>query len=144
MNDRHITIGRVTSEFDKGIGWLVFDNQLRLNAMSLEMWAQVEVILNDFMRNPEVKVVVMRGAGNQALISGADISQFEAKRNDAETAKSYSLIADKARATMSSFEKPLIAMIQGFCFGAGVDIAMRADIQLVAEDAIFCIPAARL
>lgn len=113
------------------------DNQLRHNAMHLKMWTQAEIILHDFMLSPEVKVVVIRGPGNQTFIFGADISQFDATRNDAHGAKIYSLIADKVRATMSGFEKPLIAMIHGLCFGAGLDVAMRADTRLVAENSVF-------
>lgn len=137
-------VATVTSNSERGIGWLVFDNQQRRNAMTLEMWQQAEQVLKDFERNPDVKVVVMRGAGDKAFISGADISQFDAKRNNAEAARQYSAVPDQARRTMSGFEKPLIAMIKGFCFGAGLDVAMRADIRIVAADAVFCIPAARL
>lgn len=137
-------VATVTSTWERGIGWLVFDNQQRRNAMTLEMWQQADQVLKDFERNPEVKVVMMRGAGDKAFISGADISQFDAKRNNAEAAKKYSAIPDQARQTMSGFGKPLVAMIKGVCFGAGLDVAMRADIRIASDDSVFCIPAARL
>jgi enoyl-CoA hydratase/carnithine racemase len=134
----------VTSTAQQGIGWLVFDNQARRNAMTQEMWAQAGKALQGFAQDDAIKVVVMRGAGNKAFISGADISQFDASRNNAEAARQYAAIPDQTRQAMSAFEKPVLAMIQGFCFGAGLDVAMRADIRLAADDAVFCIPAARL
>lgn len=136
--------GRVTSHQAHGVGWVVFENPKRRNAVSLAMWQQIEGILNRFEGDPQVRVVVMRGAGDQAFVSGADISEFDSQRNDAEAAKRYSTISDQARAAMSAFSKPLVAMIQGVCFGAGVDIALRADVRLAAADAQICIPAARL
>ena len=126
------------------IKWMVFDNQPRRNAMNLEMWRQAAEDLSRHDSDPNVRVVVMRGAGEQAFVSGADISQFETQRNSAEAAAKYAETSDRARNAMSSFSKPLIAMIRGFCFGAGVDIAMRADVRIAGDDAIFCIPAGRL
>lgn len=134
----------VVATVEQGIGWLVFDNQARRNAMTQEMWGQSRQALQGFAADDAVKAVVMRGAGDKAFISGADISQFDARRNNAEAARQYAAEPDQARQAMSDFAKPLLAMVRGFCFGAGLDVAMRADIRIAADDAVFCIPAARL
>src|SRR5215216_4280533 len=69
---------------DGGIGWVVFNNPERRNAMSLEMWEALATIVTDYARDPEVRVVVMKGAGDKAFVSGADISQFESRRANAD------------------------------------------------------------
>ena len=86
----------------------------------------------------------MRGAGDVAFVSGADISEFEANRNDACAQAAYAAATDGAWAALGSFQKPLIAMIRGFCFGGGLAIAMKADIRIASENALFAIPAAKL
>ncbi len=135
---------KMLAEKADGIGWMTFNNPARRNATSLEMWQAIAVILDDFAADPAVRVVVMRGAGDKAFISGADISQFEAQRADAEAAARYNAVAEGARVAMAALEKPLIAMIQGYCLGGGVAIAMAADLRFASEDSTFGIPAARL
>ncbi len=135
---------KMLAEKADGIGWMTFNNPARRNATSLEMWQAIAVILDDFAADPAVRVVVMRGAGDKAFISGADISQFEAQRADAEAAARYNAVAEVARVAMAALEKPLIAMIRGYCLGGGVAIAMAADMRFAASDATFGIPAARL
>jgi enoyl-CoA hydratase/carnithine racemase len=135
---------KMLAEKQDGIGWMTFNNPARRNATSLEMWQAIAVILKDFGADPAVRVVVMRGAGDKAFVSGADISQFEDERADAEAARRYNAVAEGARAAMAALEKPFIAMIRGYCLGGGVAIAMAADLRIASDDARFGIPAARL
>jgi enoyl-CoA hydratase/carnithine racemase len=135
---------KMLAEKAAGIGWMTFNNPARRNATSLEMWQAIADILGDFGGDPAVRVVVMRGAGDKAFVSGADISQFEDQRADAQGAARYNEIAERARAAMAALDKPLIAMIHGYCLGGGVAIAMAADMRFAADDSIFGIPAARL
>jgi len=132
------------AEKEGGIGWLTFNNPERRNAVSLEMWQAIAVILEDFARDDAVRVVIMRGAGDKAFVAGADISQFEEKRKDAAAAAAYGEIAKAGWRAISRLEKPLVAMIRGFCIGGGLAIAMKADIRIAAADAEFGIPAAKL
>lgn len=136
--------GNMLSEISGSVGWMTFNNPDKRNAMSIEMWGQMGEILEDFARNDAVRVVVMRGAGERAFVSGADISQFEAHRSNAEAAARYSAISAEARRRLRTFEKPLIAMIHGYCLGGGLGIALAADLRFAADDAVFGIPAARL
>ena len=140
----NLNTDKMLAEKDGGIGWMIFNNPARRNATSLEMWQAIADILGDFAADPAVRVVVMRGAGDKAFVSGADISQFEDQRADAEAAPRYNRVADGARAAMAGLDKPLIAMIRGYCLGGGVAIAMAADMRIAADDARFGIPAARL
>lgn len=126
------------------MAWHVFDNPAKHNAMSLALWQEAEGNLLAFESDTSVKAVVMRGAGDKAFVSGADISEFDSVRDNAAQAQQYSVVSGRARSAMSDLSKPLIAMIRGYCFGAGVDIALRADIRIASECAVFCVPAAKL
>ncbi len=116
----NLNTDKMLGEKDGGIGWMLFNNPARRYATSLEMWEAIAVILEDFGADPAIRVVVMRGAGDKAFVSGADISQFEDQRADAEAARRYNAVADGARAAMAALDKPLIAMIRGYCLGGGV------------------------
>ena len=77
-------------------------------------------------------------------MAGADISEFKEKRNDAEAAERYAQASDGAKALMANLKKPLIAMINGFCLGGGLAVAMSADMRFAADDAQLGVPAGRL
>jgi enoyl-CoA hydratase/carnithine racemase len=86
----------------------------------------------------------MRGAGDKAFMSGADISQFEANRDSAAAAAAYDAISEESRQWLTRLDKPLIAMIRGYCLGGGLGVALTADLRFASEDASFGIPAANL
>jgi enoyl-CoA hydratase/carnithine racemase len=108
------------------------------------MWLAMGSILGDFEADDDVRVVVLKGAGNRAFISGADISRFEQnRRNAAEVAESNRL-TNAARKKLAEFAKPTIAMINGYCIGGGLAIALMCDLRFAAEGSSFGIPAAKL
>lgn len=135
--------GRVRVEKQGRIGWLVFDHPERRNAISIEMWREIPVALQGLADDPEVRVVVLRGEGETAFVSGADISEFEAQRTGSSVA-GYEADNGRAFLALAQLEKPLLAMIHGYCVGGGVAIALGADLRYAADDAVFAIPAARL
>ena len=135
---------KMLAEKSDGIGWMTFNNPARRNATSLEMWEAIDVILKDFESDDKVRVIVMKGAGGKAFVAGADISEFKEKRNDAEAAERYAQASDGAKALMANLKKPLIAMINGFCLGGGLAVAMSADMRFAADDAQLGVPAGRL
>ena len=139
-----MSAGKIETAVEGPIGWLIFDNQRRRNAMSLGMWRGVTDALAAFAADSNVRAVVMKGAGAEAFVSGADISEFERNRNDAPAAAAYAAATDDAWKALGNFGKPLIAMIKGFCFGGGLAIAMKADLRIATEGSLFAIPAARL
>ena len=129
---------------DEGIGWIVFNNPARHNAMSLEMWQGVGDALERYQSDDRVRVVVLRGAGGKAFISGADISEFDSKRGNAEQKASYEKTMGRPNRRLATFEKPMIAFIEGYCIGGGLATALHADIRIATPDATFGIPAAKL
>jgi enoyl-CoA hydratase/carnithine racemase len=135
---------RIDSRKDGAIGWLIFNNPARRNAVSLGMWEAIPRVLEDFGADPQIRVVVLAGAGDKAFVSGADISQFESQRSTPEAVQRYEEIGDAAQSKLQNFDKPTIAMIRGYCLGGGVNIAAVCDLRIAADDARFSIPAARM
>lgn len=126
------------------IGWMIYNNPERRNAISLEMQESIPTILENFAADDDIRVVVARGAGEKAFISGADISEFGTKRTTREAREHFDRIAGLSAAAYLNLEKPLIAMIHGFCMGGGLATALMTDIRIASEDAQLGIPAARL
>lgn len=135
--------GRLLTEKQGHIGYLVFDHEARRNAISARMWREIPGAVQRFAEDDDVRVVVMRGAGEVAFVAGADISEFETSRSGT-VAEAYDAANAFAFKALADLEKPLLAMIHGFCVGGGVAIALQADMRFGADDSIFAIPAARL
>lgn len=129
---------------DDGVGTITFNNPDKRNAMSLEMWEGLGEALVALRDDQDIRVVVLTGAGGKAFVSGADISQFEQSRHNAEASEAYAQKSAAQRALLAAYPKPTIACIQGFCLGGGLQIAMYADMRFASEDSQFGIPAARL
>ena len=126
------------------VGRLTFNNPERHNAMSLEMWETVSDILADFAADPDIRVVVLTGAGGKAFVSGADISKFEDERASTEAVARYTRATEGAAESLVTIAKPTIAMIAGYCIGGGVAVALSCDLRICSDDSRFAIPAARL
>jgi len=131
--------GRVLTERDGAIATLIFDHPERRNAVSLEMWDQLAEAADELAQDDSVRVVVMRGSGDTAFVSGADISQFESQEHPSRRRGTGDAVL-----ALATSQKPLICLIHGFCVGGGVAIALTADLRYASEDAEFGIPAARL
>ena len=135
---------RMIASKDGPVGWMQFNNPARHNAVSVDMWKAVPEIMAEFEKDEQIRVVVLSGAGGKAFISGADISEFGEKRSSPETVLEYNRIAGQANAAIIEFAKPTIAMIQGYCIGGGLGVALCCDLRLAAENSRFAVPAARL
>jgi enoyl-CoA hydratase len=136
--------GKILKRVIDGIGVITFNNPDKRNAMSLEMWEGFGEALTALRDDETVRVVILRGAGGKAFVSGADISQFEKTRHNAAASEQYAKRSAAQRALLADFPKPTIACIEGFCLGGGMQVAMLADIRLAAHGSQFGIPAARL
>ncbi len=135
---------RIRAEVEGPIGRLVVANPARRNAVSLDMWKAVPAAVAALEAHPDVRVVVVRGDGDLAFVSGADISEFSTVRKDAASARAYEAANAEAFSAVRHVAKPTIAMIRGFCLGGGMGLAVACDLRVAAEDAVFGIPAARL
>lgn len=142
MSTDHATAVLRTTTSD-GIRFIIADNQARLNAFTRDMWEALPGLIREAEADPEVRVIVLRGAGTKAFSAGADISEFESNRTG-EEARRYDEINHLAFDTLARAAKPTIAMVHGYCFGGGCELAICCDMRWVAQDAIFSIPAAKL
>jgi enoyl-CoA hydratase len=142
--DKPYADGKILQRIVDGVGVVTFNNPEKRNAMSLEMWEGFGQALIELRDNPEVRVVILTGAGDKAFVSGADISQFEKSRHNAEASEEYSRKSAAQRALLADYPKPTIACIRGYCLGGGMQVAMLADIRIAADDSQFGIPAAKL
>ena len=129
---------------DGAVGWIVFNNPARHNAVSLDMWRALGRIVDSFASDPTVRVVVVRGAGERAFVSGADISEFDEKRATPAQIETYDTASEESCRKLELLAKPTIAMIRGYCIGGGLDLALRCDLRIASTDATFGVPAARL
>src|ERR1700761_5781045 len=127
--DKSHADGKILQRVADGVGVVTFNNPEKRNAMSLEMWEGFGEALIELRDNPAVRVVILTGAGDKAFVSGADISQFEKTRHNAEASEEYSRRSAEQRALLADYPKPTIACIRGFCLGGGMQVAMLADIR---------------
>jgi enoyl-CoA hydratase len=135
---------KMLSRKEGSVGYVIFNNPERHNAVSLDMWALAGEMLDDFRDDNNIKVVVVTGAGGKAFVSGADISRFEKERSDEEAIKRYNEVVDKSYKAFHDFPKPTIAMIRGYCIGGGMGLATCCDIRIATEKSTFAVPAAKL
>jgi enoyl-CoA hydratase/carnithine racemase len=127
-----------------GVGYLIFNNPERHNAVSLEMWDATANILADFAKDDAIRVAVLTGAGGKAFVSGADISRFGEERGTQDAITRYNAATERAFQSVHAFSKPTIAMIRGFCMGGGLALAVNCDIRIASDNSRFALPAAKL
>lgn len=135
---------KVLSRKDGNVGYLIFNNPERRNAMSLEMWEACSRLMAVHANDTEVRVVVLAGAGDKAFVAGADISKFGDERASDAGVRRYNEAVELAYSSVHECPKPTIAMIRGFCVGGGMGLASCCDLRICSEDAKFAVPAAKL
>ena len=144
MPDYQSPTDRVQSWLDASTLHIRFNNPVRHNALSVDMWEAVPPLLALAEADDRVRLVVFSGAGEKAFVSGADISQFEDMRAAREAVTRYEAMAEAALTGIHVFTKPTLACIRGWCIGGGVNVAIACDIRIAASDSVFSIPAAKL
>jgi enoyl-CoA hydratase/carnithine racemase len=127
-----------------GIATVTFNNPSKRNALSLEMRTALPGVLQQLQDDPAVRVLVITGAGDQAFVSGADISEFGQQRTSPEARAEYDRSGADIAHSWLALDKPIIAMIRGYCIGGGLITALQADIRIASDDSQFGVPAARL
>lgn len=131
--------GRVLLEKVGPVAWLVLDNQERRNALTALMMEQILDAVEEVAEDGDIRVIVLRGAGELAFVSGADISAFGSPTGVDSGPRPEDVTAALRRST-----KPVIAALRGWCLGAGVLLALSADLRLAGDDVRIGIPAAKL
>jgi enoyl-CoA hydratase/carnithine racemase len=135
---------KMLSRKEGRVGYMIFNNPERHNAVSLDMWDAASRIMDGFAKDDDVRVVVITGAGGKAFVSGADISKFESERANEEAVARYNEIVATANDALYHFPKPTIAMIRGYCIGGGLGLAVCCDLRVASDNSRFAIPAAKL
>ena len=144
MLDIAATDEKLIGRKDGAVGYVIFNNPARHNAVSLDMWEAMSAVVSDFEKDEGIRVLVLSGAGDKAFVSGADISKFESERATREAVAAYAAASAAACDRLYNFPKPTLARIKGYCIGGGVNLALCCDLRICAQDARFAIPAARL
>jgi len=138
------TTDKMLSRKDGRVGYVIFNNPERHNAVSLDMWEAAIEMLDGFKNDNDVAVVVVTGAGGKAFVSGADISRFEKERSSEAAVARYGTAVENSYTAFHEFPKPTIAMIRGYCIGGGMGLATCCDIRICTEGSKFAVPAAKL
>jgi enoyl-CoA hydratase len=135
---------KMLSRKEGSVGYVIFNNPERHNAVSLDMWAAAGKMLDAFRNDNDIKVVVVTGAGGKAFVSGADISRFAEERSSEDAVAHYNKVVDASYSAFHDFPKPTIAMIRGYCIGGGMGLATCCDLRIATEGSKFAVPAAKL
>jgi enoyl-CoA hydratase len=136
--------GKLITRTEGPVGWLVFSNPERHNAITYDMWRAMPEAMHKFDTDPNIRVIAVTGDGDKAFVSGADISEFERLRGSADASAEYNRASQAGQEALINTAAPTVAVIRGICFGGGVGLAISCDMRIAADNAKFCIPAARL
>jgi enoyl-CoA hydratase/carnithine racemase len=128
---------------DGALGRLAFDRPAKKNAITHGMWSAIPEIVAEVEDDPELKVLVLTGAGED-FSAGADISEFGSLRSTAEGAQVYDKAVEEAVRALAGMRKPSIAMIRGNCIGGGCQVSVACDFRFAEEGARFGITPAKL
>ena len=128
-------------ERDDSIATIWLNRPDKRNAMSHAMWARLEELALQLGADRDVRVVVLRGAG-QHFCAGADITELNAVRGDDE--RSFSQVVNAAETALADLPKPTVAFVAGDCIGGGASLAIDCDLRVATPDARFGITPAKL
>ncbi|MGE3537658.1 MAG: enoyl-CoA hydratase/isomerase family protein [Candidatus Tectimicrobiota bacterium] len=134
----------ILTHIEDAIATIIFNRPERRNAITFDMWNLLQRLLVDLKENAQVRVIVLRGAGQEAFAAGADISEFGTHRNSAAKASLYNAAFDAAMDMAENVGKPTVCLITGACVGGGCELATACDIRIAADNARFGVPIARL
>ncbi|MBU3549369.1 enoyl-CoA hydratase/isomerase family protein [Polynucleobacter sp. P1-05-14] len=126
-------------QIDGNVAWVTFNNPAARNALTWPMYEELKRICDSLANNPEIRVVIFRGAGDKAFVSGSDIQQFIDLKED----EAYEVAVDYIFSSLQQLPMPTIAMIEGLAVGSGLLMATFCDFRISTPDARFGIPVAK-
>jgi enoyl-CoA hydratase/carnithine racemase len=131
-------------ERDGAVATVVLNRPDSHNAITLGMYQAIPALFADLDADDSVKVVVVRGAGTKSFASGADITEFEEVRGNAESAKAYNQHVAAAERAIENVTKPTVALVHGYCIGGGCGLALSCDLRFGDERTRMAITPAKL
>ena len=135
---------KILAEKDGRIGRFTINNPDKRNAMTLAMWQRMGEVFEAWAQDPEIRAIVVRGAGDKCFCAGNDISEFKDLRSTPEQIAAYHATTERAYRALRDVPRPTIARIEGFCIGGGLELAQLCDLQIAAESASFAVTPAKL
>jgi enoyl-CoA hydratase len=120
------------------IAWITFNRPEALNALNTEVNLALMECLNRAEVDPEVRVVILKGAGEKAFVAGADIKEMMTMGS--MEAREFALRAKQVTDKIWNLKKPVIAAIHGFCLGGGFEYALACDLRIASENAKMGLP----
>jgi len=139
-----VTTGTVSLVVADGVARVVIANPAKMNAMSLAMWQELGGLVRSLADDESVRVLVLRGEGTRAFVSGADIGEFDSTRSAQTGSEAYDQAFEEAQAALVACPVPVIASIHGICMGGGLALAVACDLRYADDQGRFRMPAARL
>lgn len=135
----HSTPPCLNLQIDGKIARVIFNNPAARNALTWPMYEELKQICDSLAKNVDIRVVIFRGAGDKAFVSGSDIQQFvDLKENEA-----YEVAVDHIFTSLQQLPMPTIAMIEGLAVGSGLLMATACDFRISTPEARFGIPVAK-
>ena len=126
---------------ENGVAVITFNRPKQLNAMNIEVMAELESALTWAANEPDVKGVILTGAGEKAFIAGADIVMF--RDMDAVSGREFAIRGERLSRLIEDMPKPVIAAVNGYCLGGGSEVALACDMRLASANAVFGQPEAK-
>ena len=131
-------------ERDEAIATVIFNRPERRNAINLDLWRRIGVVMRELSADDDLRCVVLRGAGDEAFVAGADIAEFENERKGRAKGELYGTAVTEGLHAIGECRHPTVAMIKGFCIGGGLEIVTRCDIRICGTSSRFGIPSNKL
>ena len=135
----HSTPPSIDLDINEEIARVIFNNPTARNALTWPMYEELKKICDSLANNPKIRVVIFKGAGDKAFVSGSDIQQFVDLKKD----EAYEVAVDHIFASLQQLPMPTIAMIEGLAVGSGLLMATACDFRISTPDARFGIPVAK-
>jgi enoyl-CoA hydratase len=134
--------GVAVSQDARGVAVLTLDNQAKLNTVNTPLLHALIDAAERLGADSVLRAVVLRGAGERAFIGGADINEMAGL--DAAKARAFITLVHRGCDVFRRLPVPVIARIQGYALGAGLEVAAACDIRIAASDAKFGMPEVRV
>ena len=127
-----------------GVSTLTLNNPAKHNAMNFAMWQALPDLLQTVAADRATRVLVLTGAGDLAFCSGNDVSEFDTERSTPAQIEHYNALQRTVCERLAKISKPTIAMIDGYCLGAGLEFALLCDFRYCTPASRFAVPAVKL